>query len=65
MPEKWLPWLYQYGVGGLVFFLSLWAAIRGGALKPKSETDRKLLIVLVAGYFAFLAVHGLWIAFAH
>lgn len=62
MPEKWIPFLYQYGVGGLLFFVTLWAAKRSGALKLDNYADLRLLAMLVGGFFAFLAIHGLWIA---
>ncbi|MGH7771149.1 MAG: hypothetical protein ACREQA_02800 [Candidatus Binatia bacterium] len=65
MAERWIPWLYQYGVGGLIFFATLWLVIRTGALQPRNRTDRWLLTLLLAGFFVFLAVHGLWIAAIH
>lgn len=61
MAAKWVPWLYQYSVGGLLFFATLWAAMRCGALRREDFSDRWLLRILVAGFFAFLVVHGFWI----
>lgn len=62
MAEKWLPWIYQYGVGGLFFFITLWIAARNGALRRGNRSDRSLFWALLAGFFAFSAIHGLWIA---
>ena len=61
MTETWLCWLYQYGIGGVVFFGTLGLAISTGALRWTQRRDRRLLVVLVAGFFAFLAIHGIWI----
>ena len=62
MADKWIPWLYQYGVGGLIFFATITLAIRSRALRLADRADRRLLAVLLAGFFMFLAIHGLWIA---
>lgn len=61
MNENWICWLYQYVVGGLAFFLTLATAARAGAIRWSHRTERRLVIVLVTGYVAFLAVHALWI----
>ena len=62
MTDNWLCWLYQYGIGGAVFFTTLGLAATTGALRLGNRTDRWLLGVLVIGYFGFMAVHGIWIA---
>jgi hypothetical protein len=65
MDAKWLPWLYQYGVGGVFFFGTLILAIRAGALRLGDPADRRLFVLLVGGFFLFLAVHGSWVALVH
>ena len=62
MAENWICWLYQYGVGGLVFFGTLTLATWTQALRPANRADRWLLALLVSGFFAFAAIHGFWIA---
>jgi len=57
----WLPWIYQYGVGGLAFIGTIIAAFRTGALRSDRAQDRRLLAVLTAGYLGFALVHALWI----
>lgn len=64
MTENWLCWIYQYGVGGLLFAGALALAWSRRVLRPADPADRKLLATLVAGYFAFAVVHGLWIFLA-
>ena len=62
--SNWLPWVYQYAVGGVIFVVSLVIALRTGALRLDRSIDRRLLIVLVIGLLAFMAGHAVWIAFA-
>jgi hypothetical protein len=65
MAEKWIPSLYQYGVGGLFFVATLWLAARSEALRLNNHRDRWLFIALIGGFLGFLAVHGLWILTVH
>ena len=62
MSDAWLPWLYQYGVGGIVFFVTIALVLRAGALPLSVPANRRILAALVVGYFALAAIHGLWIA---
>lgn len=61
MAEKWIPWLYQYGVGGFLFVATLWLTARSEALRLANRQDRWLLAALIGGFLGFLAIHGLWI----
>ena len=60
--NPWIPWMYQYGVGGLAVLFTIFMLIRLKALNFKRAGDRHLLIALISGYFLFLTGHGLWIA---
>jgi ABC-type Mn2+/Zn2+ transport system permease subunit len=60
----WLPWIYQYAVGGVIFVISLVIALRTGALRLDRSIDRRLLIALVTGLLVFMAGHAAWIAIA-
>jgi hypothetical protein len=44
MTEKWIPWLYQYGVGGFFFVATLWLAARADALRLNNNRDRWLFM---------------------
>jgi SSS family solute:Na+ symporter len=50
---QWLPYLYVYGIGSIVFFAGLFVAWRAGAI------DRKRIVwVLLAGLGLYAAVHA-------
>lgn len=59
--SPWIPWLYQYAVGGAVFAASLWVLARAGALDLRDREDRRTLAALAAGFLGFLALHAAWI----
>lgn len=52
--EKWAPFLYVYGIGGVVFFASLALAWFKGALNRPG----KLLPILLGGFAFYLLLHG-------
>jgi hypothetical protein len=62
MTSPWICWLYQYTVGGVLFFGAIGLAVRSGAARLEEARDRRLLGVLLAGYFALAALHACWIA---
>ena len=64
MFQFWLPYLYQYGVGGFFFLLAIVLAWKNGALKPHVDDDRRLLTGLILGFIGYALVHGLWILWA-
>jgi len=59
--DAWLPWMYQYGVGGLLAALTLVASLKAGALDISRKADKQLLVWLLCGYFGFCTVHAIWI----
>jgi len=61
-PTAWSPWLYQYGIGGLLAAFTIFLAIRSGALRLARREDRRILSALILGFAGFALVHGLWIA---
>jgi hypothetical protein len=61
MHENWLCWLYQYGVGGMVFVGTLGLAVWSQMLRPDVREDRWLLGMLLSGMAAFAVGHALWI----
>ena len=60
--DPWLPWLYQYSVGGVFFFATIAVVLRSGALPLSVRANRMVLGVIVLGYFALATIHGVWIA---
>lgn len=62
--DTWLPFFYHYGVGGLLFTLSLIVAVRTGAVRWSRPRDRRLVWTLVAGMVGFGLIRAVWIALA-
>ncbi len=62
--NTWLPWIYQYGVGGLIFAVSVIFVLRSGALRLDLAFDRRLLFALALGVLGFWAGHAAWLAWA-
>ena len=60
--RAWLPWIYQYGVGGVVFVVSLLLAHRAGAYDRSRYSHRATVIALCGALLVFMMVHALWIA---
>jgi len=58
MDERLLTFLYQYGVGGLVFFGSLLLLWRQGMLGGRSSERRRLVLLLVLGLLAYALAQG-------
>ena len=50
------PIVCEFGVGALLCLVGIWCGLRGGYLNLKIAEDRRLLVVLVAGYLFMLAI---------
>ncbi len=59
--DAWLPWMYQYGVGGLLTGATLILSLKTGALDLDRKGDKRLMRFLLLGYFGFCALHAIWI----
>ncbi len=64
MDSPWLPYVYDYSVGGLIFAATLILGLKVGAIDMRRESDRRTLIMVVAGFFLFAATHAVWIILA-
>ena len=53
----WLPYLYLYGVGGLIFVAGLILVLKSGALNLKRANHRRWLGVLVFGFVWYMSLH--------
>ena len=62
--RTWLPFIYLYGVGGLIFFIGIFIILRSKSLKIERPYHRKWLFILLFGFFYYLAIHGLTILVA-
>ena len=50
------PIVCEFGVGALLCFVGIWCGLRGGYLNLKIAEDRRLLVILIAGYLFMLAI---------
>ncbi len=50
------PIVCEFGVGALLCLVGIWCGLRGGYLNLKIAEDRRLLVILVAGYLFMLAI---------
>jgi len=50
------PIVVEFGVGAVLCFVGIWCGLRGNYLDMKVSEDRRLLALLVAGYFFLLAI---------
>lgn len=60
IPRIWWPYLYQYGVGVVVFGLGLLLILRTGACVPARREDRFWLGVLIGGFLWYAGIHLAW-----
>ncbi len=50
------PIFCEFGVGALLCVVGIWCGLRGGYLDLKVSEDRRLLVILIAGYMFMLAI---------
>ena len=62
MENPWIPYLYQYIVGGLLFAFGILVPVAKGVLGYKKQEDRWTLRILILGFVVYAAIHGIWIA---
>lgn len=53
----WLPYLYLYGVGGLIFIAGLVLVLKSGAMNLKRASHRRWLGVLIFGFVWYMSLH--------
>ena len=58
--HAWLPYIYLYGVGGLLFGSGLVITIKSGSLDLKRPGHKMWLAVLIFGFIWFMVMHALW-----
>lgn len=55
--------LYQYGIGGILFFASLFLAFKSGAVRWDNLKNRILVVSMTVGMLLFAATHAAWTLF--
>jgi hypothetical protein len=58
--HAWLPYIYLYGVGGLLFGSGLLITIKSGSLDLKRPGHKNWLVILIFGFIWFMVMHALW-----
>ena len=58
--HTWLPYIYLYGVGGLLFLSGVIITLKSGSLDLKRPTHRIWFSVLIFGFIWFMVMHALW-----
>ena len=48
------PIICQYGIGAVLCIVGIWCGLRGKYLDLKIKEDRRLLIILIAGFLLML-----------
>jgi len=60
MPEYWWPYLYQYGIGAIIFVIGIWLIIKRGSCVLTRKQDRFWLGVLIVGFLWYAGIHLTW-----
>jgi|GEM_PF-2119905 len=52
--------VYQYGVGGLIYAIGVWIALKSGILDLQDPKERKIFFWLTVCFLVFAGVHALF-----
>ena len=58
--HTWLPYIYLYGVGGLLFLIGVIVVVKSGSLDLTKTYHRTWLVILFFGLVWFMVMHALW-----
>lgn len=62
--DPWTSYFYQYGFGFLMTAIGIILIVKARSLVFGRGSDTLWFVVLVSGFFFYLALHGFWIYFA-
>ena len=54
----WLPFLYLYGVGGLIFLIGMYIISQSRSLKKERQRHKKWFYVLIFGFIYYVGIHS-------
>ena len=60
VPEYWWPFLYQYGVGLIIFTIGITLILRHKSCNLERQNDRFWFGVLIFGFLWYAGIHFLW-----
>lgn len=55
--RTWLPVIYLYGAGGIIFFSGMFIIFKAKTIKKERLMHRRWIKVLFFGYFYYLILH--------
>ena len=64
IPEYWWPYLYQYGVGLIIFLVGLALILGYKSCVLSRKQDRFWFGVLLFGFIWYAGIHLVWYLFA-
>ncbi|MFH1728697.1 MAG: hypothetical protein ABIA04_09795 [Pseudomonadota bacterium] len=56
-----ISFIYQYGVGGIVFLIGLIIVLLSKELSFKTKKGKYALAILIGGYFLYFFIHALFV----
>jgi len=56
--RTWLPFIYLYGVGGIIFILGMVLVLRSRSLNLKRRYHRIWLFILFLGFAWYVVIHS-------
>ncbi len=60
IPEYWWPYLYQYGVGLVIFMIGIFLILGYKSCNLTRQRDRFWFGVLIFGFIWYAGIHFLW-----
>jgi hypothetical protein len=60
IPEYWWPYIYQYGVGAVIFLVGLALILGYRSCNLSRRQDRFWFGVLIFGFFWYAGIHLAW-----
>jgi len=55
-----LPLVYQFVIGGILFFLGFVLSWKSGDYSKKRKSDRLVSFFMILGFFLYLIVQVIW-----
>ncbi|NQV15748.1 hypothetical protein HQ531_09860 [bacterium] len=57
--HSWLPFIYLYGLGGILFVAGIIITLKAGSFDLKRPAHRKWMWILLFGFFWYFSMHAL------
>ncbi|MEA3287435.1 MAG: hypothetical protein U9Q77_08685 [Candidatus Marinimicrobia bacterium] len=57
--HSWLPFIYLYGLGGILFLSGIFITLKAGSFDLKRHSHRKWMWILIFGFVWYLTMHAL------